>query len=210
MLNPAGAKFDFGNVIFAVLETCEHRRLSYDDDEAADRLMIDAREKLAEIEKSYIDLSGTRSYWQRLKHEILQTVMPKYIAMAVKQNAVERHDFGIWRGGDILARIGFGVGGLLLASFIRFIPGLRLVWLPSELAFAIFGILLPEIIRWRGRKRHSSRLNALVVEGERFQSNRQIHYLSEADLEDLFTEPPASSSETAKRLASSQQTPIRS
>lgn len=203
MLNPAGSKFDFGNVIYAVLETCEHRRLSYDDAELEQRLRADAREKLDEIYRSYVEMSGTGSYWARLEREVLETVMPQYVREAARQNALERNDFGIWRGGDILARIGFGMGGLLLASFLRFIPGIRLVWLPSELLFAAVGVFLPEIMRWRARRRHSTRLNELIVEGERFQSDRRIHYLSEADLEDIFGERSLAEakSETAAQVA---------
>ena len=49
---------------------------------------------------------------------MLKTAMPQYIAAAREMNALERAKFGVWRGGDPLARIAFALGGLLLASLL--------------------------------------------------------------------------------------------
>jgi len=64
MLNLAGTSYDFGNVLFAVLQECEHQRRALLPNQAAARLQEIARAKLAEIHESYTDLGGTGAYWQ--------------------------------------------------------------------------------------------------------------------------------------------------
>ena len=39
MLNIAGPEYDFGSVVFVVLEECEHRRRGFDDDELDEQLL---------------------------------------------------------------------------------------------------------------------------------------------------------------------------
>ena len=58
MLNLAGTSYDFGNVLFAVLQECEHQRRALLPNQAAARLQEIARAKLAEIHESYTELGG--------------------------------------------------------------------------------------------------------------------------------------------------------
>ena len=110
MLNIAGPEYDFGNVVFAVLQECEHRRRGYDDQELEQQLMVTAKKKLAKIKKAYDEFGGSPSYWESLETEVLKTAMPQYMVAAREMNALERAKFGVWRGGDPLARIAFAVG----------------------------------------------------------------------------------------------------
>ena len=63
LLNLAGSSFDFGNVLFAVLQECEHRRRALLPGEAEARLREAARQKLEEIRESYAESGGTPAYW---------------------------------------------------------------------------------------------------------------------------------------------------
>src|SRR5215212_9998446 len=116
MLNIAGPEYDFGSVVFVVLEECEHRRRGFDYDEAEFQLLRLAREKLAKIKKAYDEFGGSPSYWKTLETEVLETAMPQYIDAAREMTALERAKFGIWRGGDPAARFVFALGGLLVGS----------------------------------------------------------------------------------------------
>jgi hypothetical protein len=185
MLNVAGSNFDFGRVIFAVLQECEHRRRGFTDD-AREKLSDVAAAKLAEIHESYVEAKGSVSYWQQLEHEIFATVMPQYIPAAIAQSERERTDYGLWRGGDIPARFVMFLCALLLGVVIIKAPFIPIF----EQAFAFFlafcGWFYPEIKRWTFESRHSRLLNRLIVGGEAYQKNTDIHYLSDRALNEVF------------------------
>lgn len=190
MLNTAGSRFDFGSVIFAVLDTCEHRRDAYSRAEAPERLLADAKEKLDEVQRGYEEAGGADSYWKRLEHEVLGTVMGRYIPRAVQQTELERNEFGIWRRGDLGARISFAFLALIIGEIlVRFLPWVKLMWGPLGVVFLILGFMYPTLVRWRSQRRHAAFLNDLIVEGEAFQRNPKTQYLSESDYEELFTDP---------------------
>jgi len=58
MYDPSGSSFDYANVIFAVLQDCEHRRRSFSDEKVAEAITECAREKLARIRQSYLEGMG--------------------------------------------------------------------------------------------------------------------------------------------------------
>ena len=65
-LNIAGPEYDFGSVVFVVLEECEHRRRGFDDDEAeCSELLRVARGKLAKIKKAYDEFGGVARVLER-------------------------------------------------------------------------------------------------------------------------------------------------
>ena len=99
MLNIAGPEYDFGSVVFVVLQECEHRRRGFDDDEAEEQLLRVARGKLAKIRQAYDEFGGAPAYWKVLETEVLETAMPQYIDAAREMTALERSNFGVWRGG---------------------------------------------------------------------------------------------------------------
>ena len=198
MLNLAGSSYDLGSVLFAVLQDAEHRRRSVSDEEAEEKLLEHARRKLDEIEESYRESGGTKGYWQELEREVLETAMPQYVAWAIAQNRLERNQYHVWRGGDPLARVAFGVGGLLLGAGLI---ALKLPFLVDTLGLglALGGLSYPDLTRLVHDYRHTRRLNRLVTEAERYQKDQRIHYVSNAKLEEELRsvggerepEPPA-------------------
>lgn len=189
MLNLAGSSYDFGSVIFAVLQECEHRRGGFVDSDAGARLREVAEQKLKEIELSYREMGGTAPYWDQLRREILETVLPQYAPAAIAQTKRERTNWGVWRGADLIARatfalVGFAMDGLLIR--LGMIP-----WPVKGLAFilGLFGWFYPEAKQALFEYRHSRLLNRLISDGEKYQRNDRIHYLSNTELEDAFREP---------------------
>ena len=200
MYDPSGSSFDFANVIFSVLQDCEHRRRSYTDENVRAGLMECANEKLARVKTSYLDGLGSKSYWRDLEKEVLETVMPQYIAAAAEQNRRERTGYGVFRGGDVGARIlfallGLVVGGLILA--ITFIPIFEKAF---AFVLALGGWFYPDMVRLTHEYRHYKLLNRLVSAGEEFQRGR-ARYVSAADVED-DDEPVAE--DAAKRDAAAR------
>jgi hypothetical protein len=183
MLNVAGSSFDFGNVLFAVLQECEHVRRGLLPNEAQGRLMEAARRKLAEIKESYVENGGTSGYWDELEREVLETSMPAYIPEAIEQTRLEKSGYDVWRRGDATARVVFALTGLILGGLIIAAPFIP-IW---EDAFAFFlavcGLLYPEVKQLVADFRHSRLLNKMIAEAEKYQNNSRIHYVSEARLE---------------------------
>ena len=199
IVNVAGSAFDFGRVIFAVLQSCEHQRRSFSAEEAPVQLVDVARAKLAEIRESYVEAKGSESYWKQLEHEIFVTVLPQYIPKAIAQTKRENGDYGLWRGGDMPARFVMFLVALLIGVAIIEAPFIPIF----EQAFAFFlaacGWFYPEIKRWTYESRHSRLLNRLIVGGEEYQKNTDIHYLSDRALNELFEGDASPESNNAAR-----------
>ena len=182
MLNLAGSSYDFGNVLFAVLQECEHRRRALLPNEAEARLAEIARAKLAEIRESYEECGGTAAYWQDLEREVLETALPQYVPAAVEQTRLEKTNYDLWRQGDPAARALFGLIGLIIGGLIIAAPFIPIFEDAFAFALAAAGFLYPEIKKTFLDFRHTRVLNRLITQAERYQKNQRIHYVSEARL----------------------------
>ena len=186
MLNIAGPEYDFGNVLFVVIEECEHRRRGFSDEDLEEELLTAARKKLAKIKAAFDEFGGSSAYWASLDTEVLETAMPQYIAAAREMNALERTGYGVWRGGDPLARFVLGLGGLLLGSIIIALPFVPIVEGMFAFALAGFGLLYPEVKRYTHERRHFRLLNRLVNESAAYQKNARLHYMTTDDIRESF------------------------
>jgi len=129
-------------------------------------------------------------------------VIPQYVPAAIEQNRKERGAYGVWRGGDLLARFGFALTGLFIGGIILALPFIPIFEKAVAFVLAAAGWFYPDLIRMMHERRHYKILNRLVVEGEAYQRNR-ARYVSSADLAD--DDEPASDSndqvEAARRAA---------
>jgi hypothetical protein len=184
MLNLAGREYDFGPVLFAVLQDCEHRRRSLppDDGEAAAKLAEIAREKLAEIAPCYAEAGGSPAYWRELEKEVLDTALPQYARAAATQTRLELDSYGLWRQGDPLSRLALGLAGLTVGGLIVKAPFIPIFEDAFAFVLAAAAFFYPEIKRLVFDWRHSRLLNRLIAQAERYQ-HRQLPYISEAGLE---------------------------
>lgn len=187
MLNIAGPEYDFGSVVFVVLEECEHRRRGFDSDEAEFQLMKVAKEKLAKIRNAYDEFGGSPAYWKVLEKEVLETAMPQYIEAAREMTALERTKFGVWRGGDPGARFAFAIGGLLLGAIVIALPFVPIIERMFAFAFAGFGALYPDIKRYTHERRHFRVLNRLVNDAAQYQQNAKLHYMTTSEIRESFS-----------------------
>lgn len=203
VLNIAGPEYDFGSIVFVVLEECEHRRRGFDDDELEFQLLETARTKLKRIKKAYDEFGGSNAYWQSLEKEVLETAMPQYIDAAREMNALERTSFGIWRGADPLARFVFAIMGLIIGSVLIALPFIPIFEVMFAFALAVAGAFYPEIKRYTHERRHFRVLNRLVTDAARYQQNARLHYMTTTDIRESFTLGSSSSSsesESPKQL----------
>jgi hypothetical protein len=182
MYDPSGSSFDYANVIFSVLQDCEHRRRSFTDDNVRAGLLDCAKDKLARVKTSYLEGMGSKLYWRDLEKEVLETVMPQYIAAAAEQNRRERNGYGVLRGGDLAARIIFAILGLVVGAAILAIPFIPIFEKAFAFVLAIGGWFYPDMVRMTWEYRHYKLLNRLVTAGEQYQRGR-AKYVSTADVE---------------------------
>jgi hypothetical protein len=184
MLNLAGREYDFGPVLFAVLQDCEHRRRSLPPDggEAAAKLAEIARQKLAEIQPCYAEAGGSPAYWRELEREVLETALPQYARAAAAQTRLELAGYGLWRQGDPLSRLALGLAGLTVGGLIVKAPFIPIFDDAFAFVLAVAAFFYPEIKRLVFDWRHSRLLNRLIVQAERYQ-HRQLPYVSEAGLD---------------------------
>lgn len=187
MLNIAGPEYDFGSVVYATIQECEHRRRGFDDEELQDALMDVARAKLANVKGAYDEFGGSAAYWADLEQEVLKTAMPQYIAAAREMNAHERGAFGVWRGGDPLARFAFAFAGLATSTVILALPFVRIFEALFALGFATTGFLYPEIKRFTHERRHFRTLNRLVTDAAAYQQNARLHYMTSKQIRESFS-----------------------
>jgi hypothetical protein len=201
MLNLAGASYDFGNVLFAVLQECEHKRRALLPNEAETRLREIARAKLAEIHESYAECGGTETYWQDLEREVIETTLPQYVSSAVEQNRLEKSNYDLWRQGDLAARLLFGLLGLVIGGLIIAAPFIPIFEDAFAFLLAAGGFLYPEIKKTYSDFRHSRTLNRLIAQAEAYQKDQRLHYMSEARLQEeleAVTAPPVHLSQGRK------------
>lgn len=200
MLNIAGPEYDFGNVVYVTLQECEHRRRGFEDDELDDALMDVARAKLAKIKQAYDEFGGSPGYWADLENEVLQTAMPQYLAAAREMNAQERSSFGVWRGGDPLARFVFALTGIVISLFLLAVPFLRTFEVMFALLLAAGGALYPEIKRFTHERRHFRALNRLVADAAAYQQNARLHYMTHREIRESFTVGSEEETSTKREL----------
>jgi hypothetical protein len=187
VLNIAGPEYDFGSVVYVVLEELEHRRRSLERDELEFRLRETAKAKLKQIKGAYDEFGGSPAYWAALEKEVLETALPQYTDAAEEMNALERTHFGIWRGGDPAARFAFGLGGLFVGSLIIALPFIPIVEGMFAFALAAAGVVYPEIKRYTHERRHFRTLNRLVNDAARYQQTARLHYMTTNDIKESFS-----------------------
>ena len=187
VLNIAGPEYDFGSVVFVILEELEHRRRSLERDELEFRLKEAAKAKLKQIKRAFDEFGGSPTYWAALDKEVMETVLPQYIEAAEKMNELERTGYGVWRNGDPLARFVFALCGLTIGAIILAVPFIKIVEAMFAFGLGGAGLVFPEIQRWTHDRRHFRTLNRLVNDSARYQSNAKLHYMTTTDIRESFT-----------------------
>lgn len=186
MLNIAGPEYDYAQVVYAVLQECEHRRRGFDDADFDHAVRATAKEKLAQVKAAYDEFGGSAAYWSTLQKEVEDVVLPQYIAAAEAINEAERNAFGVWRGGDLGARLAFALVGLVIGGIIVALPFIPIFEDMFAFALAAGGFLYPDIKRFLAERSYSQVLNRLVADAARYQENARIHYMTRDDIREAF------------------------
>ena len=131
-------------------------------------LRKDAEGELQLMEKQLRELGiDDPGYWQRVRRALDEILLPRYAALATAEIELARRDYGIWRGGDLVARATFALAGFVLGVIcveVPYIP-IQAKWFPALLL--VLGPLFPDAVMWLHRRRWRNKLESLVMDLQR-------------------------------------------
>jgi hypothetical protein len=174
MLNIAGPEYDYAQVVYVVLQECEHHRRSFEEATFDAEVRTCATEKLAEVN------------WETLEKEVDEVVLPQYVAAAREMSELESNHFNIWRDGDLGARFAFALAGLIIGSIIIALPFIPIFEEMFAFALTAVGFLYPDLKRFMTERRYMKVLNRLVTDSAKYQENSRLHYMTSDDIQKAF------------------------
>jgi hypothetical protein len=168
-----------------LLARLERQRAALAGDAAATEAEVTA--ELALVRARYAEESLPSPYVEALARELGPAIGARWRRVAAAYTALEGRGFGIWRGGDLVARLAYVFAGLALGGICVALPFIPIweKWFPF--ALAVGGYFLPDAqLRWH-RYRYARQLGEVVRDFAALQPR-----LEEAvKLTDLLAEAPA-------------------
>jgi hypothetical protein len=133
--------------------------------------------ELADVRARFLEMFDDPGYFDRLQETLLEVALPRYLSTAERQTNLEQRDFGLWRGGDLLARGVYAAAGFALGLFLvkaPFIP------IPTTWDLLAFGFLLgapfiPDAQVWLLKRRHRRALRAIVADLHDAEVQRELY-----------------------------------
>ena len=144
-----------------------------------------AEAELVQMEKRLHELEiDDPEYWQRVRRVIDDILLPRYSKAATEEIALAKREYGIWRGGDLVARGVFALAGFILGIIAVEVPYIPIYekWFPALLLVA--GPMFPEIVtgwyRWRFRRKLREMVRDLGKAGATLDTYRPLSELTQA------------------------------
>lgn len=135
-------------------------------------------------------------YWQRVRRVVDDILLPRYAKAVTEQLALEKREYGLWRGGDLVARGIYGVAGFILGIIIVEVPYIPIYakWFPAVTLLA--GPLLPDAVVGVHRLRYKLKLSGIVRDlgkvTKTLDTYRPLSELTQSMRADLAEAPPLS------------------
>ncbi|MFL5294389.1 MAG: hypothetical protein ACJ79U_22950 [Myxococcales bacterium] len=155
------------------------------DGEALGLFRREAEEALERMEQQSRELGfEDPKHWKRARDVVETVLLPRYLKLAKSENEAAAEEYGLWRGGDLVARGAFALAGLVLGALMVWIPWIPVYekWLPW--ALFVLGPFLPDAYLWWYRRKHEKKLDALVTdlarEGESLDAYRPLSEVHES------------------------------
>lgn len=160
-------RFQLAGLTRHLLALLEHRRAGMGEwnPDVEAHLRAEAKAALEEAGQQFRELADDAPYWERTTRVLLTVMVPHYLKVAREEHLLEVKKYGVWRGGDLIARAAYAAVGLALALVVwrSAIPD----WIePLPLGFLVGGPLLPDLQVWWAKRRYRNRLGTLVQEME--------------------------------------------
>jgi hypothetical protein len=160
-----------------------------------------AEAELVQMEKQLKEMGiDDAQYWQRVRGALAEILLPRYARIATDEIALAKRDYGIWRGGDLVARGVLALGGFALGIFIVEVPYIPITvkWFPTLTALS--APFFPEAWMWWCQRRYRRKLERLVgdlaVASETLETYRPLSELTRAlEMRSDLAEAPATPAE---------------
>jgi hypothetical protein len=155
------------------------------DEQTVSLFHREAEEAILQMEKQCRELGIDDSgHWKRAREVVESVLLPRYLKLAKSENEAAAVEYGLWRGGDLVARGAFALCGLVLGALMVWIPWIPVYekWVPW--ALFVLGPFLPDAYFWWYRRKHEKKLEALVSdlarEGQALEAYRPLSEMQEA------------------------------
>jgi hypothetical protein len=122
-----------------------------------------AEAEIVQMERQLKELEiDDPQYWQRVRRVIDEIILPRYAKVVTDQLALEKREYGLWRGGDLVARGTYAVAGFILGIIAVEVPYIPIYakWFPAVTLIA--GPLLPDLVVGWYRLKYRRKLNGIV------------------------------------------------
>ncbi len=80
------------------------------------------RAELVDVKRQFFEIFDDKPYWENLEKTLLEVALPRYLAAAEPESALEKKSYGVWRGGDLVSRGAYMAGGLLVGVIMVKVP----------------------------------------------------------------------------------------
>lgn len=211
-------KYQLGAVGRFLLEQFELRRpgLKTVTPEVEAEFRKQAEAEIAQMERQLHELGlSDPQYWQRVRRVVDEILLPRYAKLAQEEIDLAARDYGIWRGGDLIARAAFAAIGLVLGILCVELPYIPIEarWFPV-LPF-IAGPLFPDVVIALHNRRYRQKLEAIVDDLSRasdaLETYRPLSELTRAmELSSGVAEAPAARvAEASPRVSEAPVAPSR-
>ncbi len=165
--SPVLPEFSAERVTLDLLDRLERRRQAIVNDPAL--VEAEVTEALATVEKSYREAELPAVYFKELARELKASVPAAWRQVAAPFTEREGREHGLWRGGDVIARITYVFGALVIGGLCVELPFIPIweKWFPFVLAIAAWW--LPDAqVGWQ-RRRYARALGGIVRQMTRLQ-----------------------------------------
>ena len=160
-------KYQLGAVGRFLLEQFELRRpgLKAITPEVEGEFRKQAEAEIVQMQRQLHELGiEDGAYWQRVRRVVDEILLPRYAKIAQEEIDAEAHEYGLWRGGDLVSRAAFAAAGLVLGIVcveIPYIP-VSVKWFPV-IPF-LGGPFFPDIVIALHARRYRKKLQAIVTD----------------------------------------------
>lgn len=172
-------RFSLAFVSGVLIAAAERRRpgLGKWTPEVRDELHRVFVDELATIRKTFVEVFEDAAYFERLEKALLGDCFTRYCAVAEKQTDLELRDYGLWRGGDIVARGAFAAGGLAFGLFMVYTPWIPIprTWDFFILASMVAAPFIPDLQESLAKRRYRKALEAIVADMAAAQQAQQLY-----------------------------------
>jgi hypothetical protein len=180
------SRYQLGEVGRYLLEQLELRRPGIQEwtPQIEASLRQHLEQELQQMERQCRELGvDDAQYWQRIRRALDDILLPRYAALARAEIALQKRDYGVWRGGDLVARGVYALSGFILgiiAVEVPYIP-IEAKWFPAVLLVA--GPLFPDLVvgwyRWRFRRKLEDLVKDLTRASASLETYRPLSELTQ-------------------------------